>query len=135
MNNYEDPISDFIEASAEGLCTAYVVIATIERITGEQSFWITTMRNQTASASLGLLESASAAEKYRIARSFNNRYDEDDDEELLHSKHLILGGIMKTKKRHNKGYNYPTTALLKEFPEDTWASTIAERLGVGRAAI
>jgi hypothetical protein len=78
-NNYEDPISEFIEASAEGLCTAYVVIATIERITGEQSFWITTMRNQTASASLGLLESASAAEKYRIARSFNNRYDEDDE--------------------------------------------------------
>jgi hypothetical protein len=42
---------------------------------------------------------------------------------------------MKTKQRHNKGYNYPTTALLKQFPEDTWASTIAERLGVGRAAI
>jgi hypothetical protein len=38
------------------------------------------MRNQTASTSLGLLESASAAEKYRIARSFNNRYDEDEDE-------------------------------------------------------
>jgi hypothetical protein len=77
-NDYEDPIAEFIEASAEGLCTAYVVIATIERITGEQSFWITTMRNQTASASLGLLESASAAEKYRIARSFNHH--EDDNE-------------------------------------------------------
>ena len=78
MNDYEDPISEFIEASAEGLCTAYVVIATIERITGDQSFWITTMRNQTASASLGLLESASAAEKYRIARSFNHHLDEDE---------------------------------------------------------
>ena len=77
MNDYEDPISEFIEASAEGLCTAYVVIATIERITGDQSFWITTMRNQTASASLGLLESAAAAEKYRIARSFNHHEDDD----------------------------------------------------------
>ena len=77
-NDHEDPIAEFIEASAEGLCTAYIVIANIERITGEQSFWITTMRNQTASASLGLLESASAAEKYRIARSFNHH--EDDNE-------------------------------------------------------
>ena len=79
-NDYEDPIAEFIEASAEGLCTGYVVIANIERINGDQSFWVTTLRNQTASTSLGLLESASAAEKYRIARSFNNRYDEDDDE-------------------------------------------------------
>jgi hypothetical protein len=80
MSKYEDPIAEFIEASAEGLCTGYVVIANIERINGDQSFWVTTLRNQTASTSLGLLESASAAEKYRIARSFNQRYDEDDDE-------------------------------------------------------
>jgi hypothetical protein len=37
--------------------------------------------------------------------------------------------------RVNKGYNYPASALLKEFPDDMWASTIGERLGVGRAAI
>ena len=79
-NDYEDPIAEYIEASAEGLCTAYIVIANIERISGDQTFWVTTLRNQTASTSLGLLESASAAEKYRIARSFNNRYDDDDDE-------------------------------------------------------
>jgi hypothetical protein len=79
-NNYEDPIAEYIEASAQGLCTAYIVIANIERINGDQSFWVTSLRNQTASTSLGLLESASAAEKYRIARSFNNRYDNDDDE-------------------------------------------------------
>jgi hypothetical protein len=42
---------------------------------------------------------------------------------------------MKTKTRTNKGYNYPASALLKEFPDDAWASTIGERLGVGRAAI
>ena len=77
-NDYEDPIAEFIEASAEGLCTGYVVIANIERINGDQSFWVTTLRNQTASTSLGLLESASAAEKYRIARSFNHH--EDDNE-------------------------------------------------------
>ena len=78
MNNYEDPIAEFIEASAQGLCTGYVVIANIERINGDQSFWVTTLRNQTASTSLGLLESASAAEKYRIARSFNHHEDEDE---------------------------------------------------------
>ena len=78
-NEYEDPIAEYIEASAQGLCTAYIVIANIERINGEQSFWVTTLRNQTASTSLGLLESASAAEKYRIARSFNH-LDEDEDE-------------------------------------------------------
>lgn len=76
-NEYEDPIAEFIEASAQGLCTAYIVIANIERINGDQSFWVTTLRNQTASTSLGLLESASAAEKYRIARSFNRHEDED----------------------------------------------------------
>ena len=77
-NEYEDPIAEYIEASAQGLCTAYIVIANIERINGEQSFWVTTLRNQTASTSLGLLESASAAEKYRIARSFNHHEDEDE---------------------------------------------------------
>ena len=46
MNDYEDPIAEFIEASAEGLCTGYVVIANIERINGDQSFWVTTLRNQ-----------------------------------------------------------------------------------------
>jgi len=78
MNNYDDPIAEYIEASAEGICTAYIVIANIERINGDQSFWVTTLRNQTASTSLGLLESASAAEKYRIARSFNFDLDEDE---------------------------------------------------------
>lgn len=78
MNNYDDPIAEYIEASAEGLCTGYIVIANIERINGDQSFWVTTLRNQTASTSLGLLESASAAEKYRIARSFNH-YEDDDE--------------------------------------------------------
>ena len=42
---------------------------------------------------------------------------------------------MKTKTRKNNGYNYPASELLKLFPEDTWASTIGEHLGVGRAAI
>lgn len=72
MNNYEDPIADIIEESAQGICTSYIVVATIERITGDQSFWLTTHRNQTASTTLGLLESAAAAERYRIAKSFNN---------------------------------------------------------------
>ena len=43
MSEYEDPIAEFIEASAQGLCTAYIVIANIERINGDQSFWVTTL--------------------------------------------------------------------------------------------
>lgn len=42
---------------------------------------------------------------------------------------------MKTKQRIRNGYLYPATNLLKQFPNDMWASTIAAHLGVGRAAI
>ena len=42
---------------------------------------------------------------------------------------------MRTKTRKNNGYNYPASELLKLFPDDAWASTIGEHLGVGRAAI
>ena len=42
---------------------------------------------------------------------------------------------MKTKTRKNNGYNYPASELLKLVPDDAWASTIGEHLGVGRAAI
>ncbi len=42
---------------------------------------------------------------------------------------------MKKKTRKNNGYIYPATALLELFPDDMWASTIGEHLGVGRAAI
>jgi hypothetical protein len=73
----DDPIAEFIDAATEGMCNAYVVVATVERVDGHQSFWITTLKNQTASTTLGLLESASAAEKYRIARSFDGLDEED----------------------------------------------------------
>jgi len=65
----EDPVAEFIEAAADGLCTAYVVVATVERIDGSQSFWITTLNRQTSSTTLGLLVSATSAEQYRIAKS------------------------------------------------------------------
>ena len=42
---------------------------------------------------------------------------------------------MKTKTRKNNGDNYPASELLKLCPDDAWASTIGEHLGVGRAAI
>jgi len=69
----EDPITSYIEAHANGMCNAYIIVATIEHIDGTADFFINTMHNQTASVSLGLLESASAAEKYRIAKSFNEK--------------------------------------------------------------
>jgi hypothetical protein len=72
----DDPIRDMIEYQAEALCTAYVIVATTETIEGEPKFYITTLTNQTASTTLGLLESASAGEKYRIAKSFGQHYDD-----------------------------------------------------------
>jgi hypothetical protein len=67
----DDPISGYIEAHADGMCNSYIIVATIEHIDGSADFFISTMRNQTASVTLGLLESASAAEKYRIATTWN----------------------------------------------------------------
>jgi hypothetical protein len=69
----DDPVADYIEAHANGMCNAYIIVATIEHIDGTADFFISTMHNQTASVSLGMLEAASAAEKYRIAKSFNER--------------------------------------------------------------
>lgn len=75
----EDPIRDMIEYHSEAICTAYVIVATTETIQGEPKFYITTLTNQTASTTLGLLESASAGEKYRIARFFAQNADDEDD--------------------------------------------------------
>ena len=73
-----DPIIDYIEASAEAHVTAYVIVATTETIEGNQSFWVACQNNQTASTTLGLLESASAAEKLRIAKLFLANDDNTD---------------------------------------------------------
>jgi hypothetical protein len=73
----EDPIREMIEYHAEAICTGYVIVATTETIQGETKFYVTTLHNQTASTTLGLLESAAAGEKYRIAKSFG-QLDEDD---------------------------------------------------------
>jgi hypothetical protein len=75
----EDPIRDMIEYHSEAICTAYVIVATTETIEGEPKFYITTLTNQTASTTLGLLESASAGEKYRIARFFAQNMDDDEN--------------------------------------------------------
>jgi len=37
--------------------------------------------------------------------------------------------------KKNTGYKYPATKLLQQFDQSTWASSIGEILGVGRAAI
>lgn len=73
-----DPISDYIEAQAQAHVTAYVIVATTETLTGEQSFWVACQTNQTASTTLGLLESAAAGEKLRIAQLFLANNDNDD---------------------------------------------------------
>lgn len=75
----DDPIRDMIEHHSEAICTAYVIVATTETIEGDPKFYITTLANQTASTTLGLLESASAGEKYRIARFFAQNMDDEDN--------------------------------------------------------
>jgi hypothetical protein len=73
----DDPLRDIIEYQTEAICTGYVIVATTENIEGDINFYITTLTHQTASTTLGLLESAAAGEKYRIARSFTRRDDDD----------------------------------------------------------
>lgn len=77
--NDDDPIRDIIEYQAEAICTGYVIIATTETFLGETKFYLNTLNKQTASTTLGLLESAAAGEKYRIARSFI-QHEEDENE-------------------------------------------------------
>lgn len=73
-----DPISDYIEAQAQAHVTAYVIVATTETLDGNQAFWVACQQQQTASTTLGLLESAAAGEKLRIAQLFLANDDTDD---------------------------------------------------------
>ena len=73
-----DPISDYIETQAQAHVTAYVIVATTETLDGTQSFWVACQDKQTASTTLGLLESAAAGEKLRIAQLFLANDDTDD---------------------------------------------------------
>lgn len=73
-----DPISDYIEAQAQAHVTAYVIVATTETLDGDQAFWVACQDKQTASTTLGLLESAAAGEKLRIAQLFLANNDNDD---------------------------------------------------------
>lgn len=73
-----DPVSDYIEAQAQAHVTAYVIVATTETLDGDQAFWVACQDKQTASTTLGLLESAAAGEKLRIAQLFLANNDNDD---------------------------------------------------------
>ena len=75
MSRGEDPFDDkvkaFIESQvdADNICTAFVLVATIQNfITTEEKFFTLCPPEQVTSTTIGLLESASAAEKLRIAR-------------------------------------------------------------------
>ena len=75
MNDHEDPLDDrikyFIEShvDADNVCTAYTLVATIQNfVTAEEKFFTICPPEQVTSTTIGLLESASAAEKLRIAR-------------------------------------------------------------------
>ena len=69
--SFDDRIKYFIEAEvdADNVCTAYVLVATIQNFkTTEEKFFTICPPEQVTSTTIGLLESASAAEKLRIAR-------------------------------------------------------------------
>ena len=75
MNDNQDPLDDrikyFIESQvdADNVCTSYVLVATIQNyVTTEQKFFTICPPEQVTSTTIGLLESASAAEKLRIAK-------------------------------------------------------------------
>jgi len=69
--SFDDRIKYFIESEvdADNVCTAYVLVATIQNFkTTEEKFFTICPPEQVTSTTIGLLESASAAEKLRIAR-------------------------------------------------------------------
>ena len=68
---FDDRVKYLIESQCDmdNVCTAYVLIATIQNfVTTEQKFFTICPPEQVTSTTIGLLESASAAEKLRIAR-------------------------------------------------------------------
>ena len=75
MSDNTEPFHDRIkshiesEVDVDNFCTAYVLVATIQNfVTTEQKFYTICPPEQVTSTTIGLLESASAAEKLRIAR-------------------------------------------------------------------
>ena len=75
MTDNNEPFTDRIKGYVESqcdmdyICTTYVLVATIENfMTSEQKFFTICPPEQVTSTTIGLLESASAAEKLRIAR-------------------------------------------------------------------
>lgn len=65
--NDEDPIRDVIEYITESICTGYVLLATVNNGTMTSFYW-KAQQEQPLSTTIGLLEAASAAEKYRAAK-------------------------------------------------------------------
>ena len=68
---FDDRVKYLIESQCDvdNVCTAYVLVATIQNfVTTEEKFFTLCPSDQVTSTTIGLLESASAAEKLRIAR-------------------------------------------------------------------
>jgi hypothetical protein len=70
-NNYNDRLKQFVESESDQdqICIQYVLIAVTENfLTNEQKFFVLVPPEQPTCATIGLLESASAGEKLRMAR-------------------------------------------------------------------
>ena len=69
--SFDDRLKYLIESQCDvdNVCTAYTLVATIQNfVTTEQKFFTICPPEQVTSTTIGLLESAGAAEKLRIAR-------------------------------------------------------------------
>ena len=70
-----DRLRNFVESQVDNdsICTAYVLVATVENIVnGESKFFTLCPPEQIMSTTIGLLESSSAAEKLRMAKHLLN---------------------------------------------------------------
>ena len=69
-----DPFQHLIELHADGHCTAYIIIASIQHVTDNdliESLYIQTPDTQTSTTSLGLTQAVTALEQHRIIQQFD----------------------------------------------------------------
>lgn len=78
MTKRTDPIEEYLNATGDGWCMKYVLIAVVEDSQSEQSFFIQCMSNQTAAETIGLCEAVSHIQKTKISNSWIAREDEEE---------------------------------------------------------
>ena len=81
MTKKTDYIERYVNTVGEGWCIKYVLIAIVEDETGDQSFYVQCLQDQTAAETIGLCEAVSHIQKTKISHAWIQREaDEPDDE-------------------------------------------------------